>query len=549
MKMSSRLSMLAGLAACVASPALGQVLYDNGPLVTNPGAGAGGLDASALQTGLGLTIYGFGAQQLNANRIADDFTVPAGGWNIGTVTLYSYQTGAASPTITGVNVQIWNGVPGAAGSSVVFGDTTTNRLSPANPVIMSNIMRPLDTNLLETGRQLQVVTADIGTTLPAGTYWLDWQFNGTLASGPWQPPVTLLGQTGKPGANALQSLAGVWGALVDGASPQDAPFIINGPGAAVTGACCVASGCITVSQASCTAQGGIYRGDNSPCATANCPLPGACCLPDGSCSSVLSAACTAAGGIFRGEGSVCATANCPLPAGVWIEQGEAGNLPGNAQVTTGTGSLNTIRGALAAGDVDMYKISICDAAAFTAIVSGTVSDTQIFLFNAAGNGVAMNDDSPIGGGLQSAIAPAGAIPGLVNGAYYIALSSYDNDPNDASAQALWLDTPFGTVRTPDGPGAANPVASWDGAGSNSGNYTIALTGSCYGAAGGPTCYANCDNSTTVPFLNVNDFICFQTKFAAGDTYANCDNSTTAPVLNVNDFICFQTKFAAGCSAP
>jgi hypothetical protein len=68
-------------------------------------------------------------------------------------------------------------------------------------------------------------------------------------------------------------------------------------------------------------------------------------------------------------------------------------------------------------------------------------------------------------------------------------------------------------------------------------------------ATGPTCYANCDNSTAVPFLNVNDFICFQSKFAAGDTYANCDNSTSAPVLNVNDFICFQSNFAAGCSAP
>jgi uncharacterized membrane protein len=60
------------------------------------------------------------------------------------------------------------------------------------------------------------------------------------------------------------------------------------------------------------------------------------------------------------------------------------------------------------------------------------------------------------------------------------------------------------------------------------------------------CYANCDSSTTAPVLNVNDFICFQSKFAAGDTYANCDGSTTPPVLNVNDFICFQTKFAAGC---
>jgi hypothetical protein len=69
------------------------------------------------------------------------------------------------------------------------------------------------------------------------------------------------------------------------------------------------------------------------------------------------------------------------------------------------------------------------------------------------------------------------------------------------------------------------------------------------ANSGASCYANCDSSTAVPFLNVNDFICFQQKYAAGDSYANCDNSTTAPVLNVNDFICFQASFAAGCSAP
>ena len=61
-----------------------------------------------------------------------------------------------------------------------------------------------------------------------------------------------------------------------------------------------------------------------------------------------------------------------------------------------------------------------------------------------------------------------------------------------------------------------------------------------------TCYANCDGSTIAPILNVNDFICFQAKFAAGDSYANCDGSTTPPILNVNDFICFQGQFAAGC---
>jgi hypothetical protein len=60
------------------------------------------------------------------------------------------------------------------------------------------------------------------------------------------------------------------------------------------------------------------------------------------------------------------------------------------------------------------------------------------------------------------------------------------------------------------------------------------------------CYANCDNSTTAPILNVGDFTCFLQRFAAGDSYANCDNSTTAPVLNVGDFTCFLQRFAAGC---
>jgi subtilisin-like proprotein convertase family protein len=67
-----------------------------------------------------------------------------------------------------------------------------------------------------------------------------------------------------------------------------------------------------------------------------------------------------------------------------------------------------------------------------------------------------------------------------------------------------------------------------------------------GPSGPAPCYANCDGSTTPPILNVNDFICFQTKFAAQDPAANCDGSTTPPVLNVNDFICFQSQYAAGC---
>jgi hypothetical protein len=60
------------------------------------------------------------------------------------------------------------------------------------------------------------------------------------------------------------------------------------------------------------------------------------------------------------------------------------------------------------------------------------------------------------------------------------------------------------------------------------------------------CYANCDNSTAAPVLNVADFTCFLTRFARGNIGANCDHSTTAPLLNVADFSCFLSAFAAGC---
>ena len=53
-------------------------------------------------------------------------------------------------------------------------------------------------------------------------------------------------------------------------------------------------------------------------------------------------------------------------------------------------------------------------------------------------------------------------------------------------------------------------------------------------------------STQAPILNVNDFQCFLTRFAAADAYANCDGSTTIPVLNINDFTCFLSSYAAGC---
>ena len=60
------------------------------------------------------------------------------------------------------------------------------------------------------------------------------------------------------------------------------------------------------------------------------------------------------------------------------------------------------------------------------------------------------------------------------------------------------------------------------------------------------CYANCDQSSTAPILNANDFQCFLNAYAMGSPSANCDRSSSPPVLNANDFQCFLNKFAAGC---
>ncbi|MCL4675532.1 MAG: hypothetical protein KJZ59_05805, partial [Pararhodobacter sp.] len=206
-------------------------LHDNGGLVTNPGAGTGGADVSALQ--LTNTTLGSNVSQAGPFRLADDFTVPAGGWTVDKVTVFAYQTGSTTTsTITGVNLRIWDGVPGAAGSSIVFGDDSTNRLEST---AFTNIYRTSGTDLTNTQRPVMAVVATVGTTLAAGTYWVDWQLSGSLGSGPWAPAVTLAGQTNAPGANAVQYVGSTstWQAVVDTGSsaPQDFPFVVEGSAA------------------------------------------------------------------------------------------------------------------------------------------------------------------------------------------------------------------------------------------------------------------------------------------------------------------------------
>lgn len=205
--------------------AVNALLFDNGSLVNSPGTGPGGSNESLLQDStLGMGTFGFAHSPTGSFRVADDLVVPAGGWNVSTVTLYAYQTGSTTTsTITSVNMRIWDGVPGAVGSAVVWGDTTTNVLAGST---WSGIYRGLLSAPGATNRPIMANTVNVNTFLPAGTYWLDWQTGGSLASGPWAPAVTINGQTST--GNALQFDGTTWAALTD-VGPQGLPFLVEGP--------------------------------------------------------------------------------------------------------------------------------------------------------------------------------------------------------------------------------------------------------------------------------------------------------------------------------
>jgi len=203
------------------------ILYDNGPLATHAAA-CSGMDASRLQTDLVMNTLGFGHQFPLGYRMADDFTITdPGGWTIDQITFFAYQTGApSSPSpIVGVYYQIWDGPPDDAGSTVVFGDLTTNRFQKSES---HNLQRDSVTSPCASNRFIFANVANAGTTLPPGTYWLDWSTEGSASySGPWAPPVTILGQTTT--GNALQFTTAWAPALDTGtATQQGMPFIIEG---------------------------------------------------------------------------------------------------------------------------------------------------------------------------------------------------------------------------------------------------------------------------------------------------------------------------------
>ncbi len=204
-----------------------QLLSDSGPLVTSIGTGFGGADESVLQlSNLGMTTLGTRSTSPEF-RVAEDarFSTDV---LIERITLFAYQVNSGSTsTMTDANLRVWDGVPGEPGSQVVFGDTSTNQLVSTE---FSGIYRVFDLTLGNDARPIMTLVIEPNLFLERGTYWFDWQLDGSVDNGPWIPHVTIAGAEKTGNALRTNDNGEIWVSLQDNAiaTNQAIPMIIEG---------------------------------------------------------------------------------------------------------------------------------------------------------------------------------------------------------------------------------------------------------------------------------------------------------------------------------
>ncbi|PJJ53306.1 T9SS type A sorting domain-containing protein [Hymenobacter chitinivorans] len=248
---TSSLLLLAGYLLAPAAQA--QQLYTNGSFTTGTTSISGvvapaGFTWSEVQNNTGVTTIsntnaGYTATKSSNYTLADNFVVPSGvSWTINNLAFFAYQsgyTGTTSP-FTELYVRIWRGSPAVTGSTVVYGDLTTNRYAGAvstNSYRIFNSLYPT-ASAPTTSRLIWKVRATLSPApvLPAGTYWVEWTSATAGSLSHFYVPVTTVGARQTVGANALQYVptSGTWTPTIDAGNPDaapdvtvDFPFLIN----------------------------------------------------------------------------------------------------------------------------------------------------------------------------------------------------------------------------------------------------------------------------------------------------------------------------------
>ncbi|WP_281310382.1 MBG domain-containing protein [Flavobacterium flavigenum] len=203
-----------------------ELLFDNGPFTTNTGVGFGGSDVSVLQNvTLGYGTVGFSINNTGNFRLTDQFT-NAAPWYLDYVDVFAYQTGSSvSSTFTSGVVKIWNSDPSSGTAISEFGDFTTNRMILTDFTNCYRVQE--DASLLTNNRPIMRIRISIGAIIQPGTHWIEWALTGTLASGPFAPPISILG-TGNTGDAKQFSATGYTNTINNGAYQAGIPFKLFG---------------------------------------------------------------------------------------------------------------------------------------------------------------------------------------------------------------------------------------------------------------------------------------------------------------------------------
>ena len=186
---------------------------------------------------------------------------------------------------------------------------------------------------------------------------------------------------------------------------------------------------------------------------------------------------------------ILATASPSGAEVIVTENGDAGSVPATAQVIPG--EVATITGTLATLDQeDLYRVCLAPGQMFSATTAGSeIADTQLFLFDATGRGVVVNDDDAAG--LQSTLPAGFELTPTNGGIYYLGVSSFDADPLSTAGPIFEGEEIINDVRyfIPQPPGGDLPVSEWSFMGTYEGGYQVQLTGVTSGCA--PTTKSEC----------------------------------------------------------
>jgi MYXO-CTERM domain-containing protein len=152
----------------------------------------------------------------------------------------------------------------------------------------------------------------------------------------------------------------------------------------------------------------------------------------------------------------------PAAAATFSELADAGHTLAGANDATGVAGLSLIAGALsnepANGPdwVDLFRVSLAGGDTITAStgpgnIPASLADPVLFVFDAMGHAVAMDDES--GGFGQAAL----SVTGLVGSFYYLAVAFAGMEPLDTNGVSMF--DAFGSLAVQSN----LPLGSWGGA--------------------------------------------------------------------------------------